>query len=98
MSHVKVYDLYITYFKTEPCCEKTGHQGFRPGPIQTGLFNHRRWLEACNFGIRKKSDYTIQVVKTKALISCAVTSQLICVFVAADLRLCFRICKKPVFS
>ena len=29
--------------------------------------------------------------KTKALISCAVTSQLICVFV-------FRICKKQVFS
>ena len=29
--------------------------------------------------------------KTKTLISCAVSAQLICVFV-------FRICKKPVFS
>ena len=26
--------------------EKTGLQGFRPGPTQTGLYNHRRWLDA----------------------------------------------------
>ena len=30
----------------EPRCEKTGLRGFRPGPTQTGLYNHRRWLEA----------------------------------------------------
>ena len=30
----------------EPCCEKTGLQGFRPGPTQTGLYCNRRWLEA----------------------------------------------------
>ena len=30
----------------EPRSEKTGLRGFRPGPIQTGLYNHRRWLEA----------------------------------------------------
>ena len=29
----------------EPCCEKTGLRGFRPGPTQTGLCSHR-WLEA----------------------------------------------------
>ena len=29
----------------EPRSEKTGLQGFRPGPTQTGLYNHRRWLE-----------------------------------------------------
>ena len=42
----------------------------------------------------------MRVAKTKALISFAVTAKLICVFVfrEADLRLCFRICKKPVFS
>ena len=38
---------------TEPRCEKTGLQGFRPGPTQTGLCSHRRWLEAWNFGFRK---------------------------------------------
>ena len=26
----------------EPRCEKTGLQGFRQGPTQTGLYNHRR--------------------------------------------------------
>ena len=30
----------------EPRCEKTGLRGFLPGPIQTGLYTHRRWLEA----------------------------------------------------
>ena len=30
----------------EPRSEKTGLRGFRPGPTQTGLCNHRRWLEA----------------------------------------------------
>ena len=32
--------------KNEPRCEKTGLQGFRPGRTQTGLYSHRRWLEA----------------------------------------------------
>ena len=30
----------------EPCCEKTVLRGFLPGPMQTGLYNHIRWLEA----------------------------------------------------
>ena len=30
----------------EPRCEKTGLRGFQPGPIQTGLYSHIRWLEA----------------------------------------------------
>ena len=32
--------------KYEPRSEKTGLRGFRPGPTQTGLYSHRRWLEA----------------------------------------------------
>ena len=32
--------------KYEPRSEKTGLRGFRPGPPQTGLYNHTRWLEA----------------------------------------------------
>ena len=67
----------------EPRCEKTGLRGFRPGPTQTVLYSHRRWLEALNFGFRKKMDFTIRVAKTKALISFAVTAKLICVFVFA---------------
>ena len=30
----------------EPRSEKTGLRGFQPGPTQTGLYSHRRWLEA----------------------------------------------------
>ena len=30
----------------EPRCEKTGLRGFPPSPTQTGLYSHRRWLEA----------------------------------------------------
>ena len=30
----------------EPRCEKTGLRGFRPGPTQTRLYSHTRWLEA----------------------------------------------------
>ena len=67
----------------EPSCEKTGLRGFRPGPTQTELYSHRRWLEALNFGFTKKRDCIIFVAKTKALISFAVTAKLICVFVFA---------------
>ena len=33
----------------EPVREKTNNLGFRPGLTQTGLYSHRRWLEAGNF-------------------------------------------------
>ena len=52
------------------------------------VFDHirrkpRKKLEHCNFGLKKKRDCTICVAKTKVLIICAVSSQLICVFVFA---------------
>ena len=34
-----------------------------------------------NFGFNKKSHCTVCIAKTKALISCAVTAQLFCIFV-----------------
>ena len=71
------------FCKIEPRREKTGLRGFRPGPTQTGLYSHRRWLEAGNFVFRNKRDCTTPVAKTKALVSCAVTAKLICVFVFA---------------
>ena len=67
----------------EPHGEKTCLLGFRPDLTQTRLHIHRRWLEAGNSGFRKKRDCTIYVVKTKALISCALTVQLICAVVFA---------------
>ena len=67
-------------------CSALGNQqkiGFRTGLTKTQLHKHRRWLEAGNFRYRKKRNCAICVAKTKALISCAVTAQLICVFVFA---------------
>ena len=32
--------------KNEPVREKTNNLGFRPGPTQTRLYSHIRWLEA----------------------------------------------------
>ena len=43
LAHSGPANISITF---EPQCEKTGLQGFRPGPTQTGLYSHRRWLEA----------------------------------------------------
>ena len=40
-------------FTFEPVHEKTNNLGFRPGPTRTGLYSHRRWLDAGNCGFRK---------------------------------------------
>ena len=48
--YLKQSDQRILY---EPVREKTNNLEFRPGPTQTGLYTHRRWLEARNFGFRK---------------------------------------------
>ena len=82
------------YVRTnEPVREKTINLCFRPGQTQTGLYKHRRWLEAGNFGFRKKRNRTIRVVKTKALISFAVTAKLICAFVFASANCWFSYAK-----
>ena len=73
-------EISMTY---EPVRERTNNFGFRPGLIQTELYKHRRWLEALNFGFKKKKDCTNRVAKTRALICFAVTAKLICVFVFA---------------
>ena len=86
--------------KYEPRRQKTGLRGFRPGPTQTGLYSHRRWLETRNFGFGKQRDCTIRVAKTKALISFAVTAKLIASRSPRSwsASFYFSICKNPVFS
>ena len=81
-SHERTHNHTRTHIN-EPRSKKTGLRGFRPGLTQTGMYSHRRWLEAWNFGFRKFRDCTIRVAKTKALISFAVTAKLICVIVFA---------------
>ena len=49
----KQADLSKTLLSTiEPLHEKTNNLGFRPGPTQTGLYNHRTLLEAGNFVLK----------------------------------------------
>ena len=72
-----------------PRRKKTGLRGFQTGKTQTGLYSHRSRLAASNFGFKKKRNCTILVAKTKALISCAVTAQLICAFVFAYAKIRF---------
>ena len=79
----KLFRVLVLQILYEPPCEKTGHRGFRLGPTQTRLYSHRRRLKAGNFESRKKSDCTISVEKTKALIIFVVTAKLICIFVFA---------------
>ena len=67
---------FVSLSTYKPRHDKPGFLGFRPGPTQTRLYSHRRWLEARTFGFRKWRDCTIYVAKTKGLISCAVTAQL----------------------
>ena len=40
LTAVYLVSEYVDIF--EPRCEKTGLRGFRPGPTQTRLYNHRR--------------------------------------------------------
>ena len=68
--------------------EKTDIRGFRPGPIQTRLYNHRRWQEALNFGF-----YEVQASHYPCSENNG-TDQL-CGYRETDLRLCFRLCKIP---
>ena len=68
-------------------CEKTCPRGFRPGPTQTRLLNHTRWLETGNFVFRKYRDCTIYVAKIKGADQLRGYRQ-------ADLRLCFLLMQK----
>ena len=47
----KIIYIQIDNRKYEPVHEKTNNLWFPPGLTQTGLYSHRRWLEAGNFGL-----------------------------------------------
>ena len=67
---------------------KTTKVGFRPGLIQTELYTHRRWLEILDLQSSERN-CIIRVAKTKALISYAETTKLICAFVFAHAKYWF---------
>ena len=86
----KYFSYKLTNKRTyEPWHEKTSLWGFHPCATQIGKCSHRSRLEAWNFGYKWMIYCTIRVPKTKALISCAVTAQLICAFVFAYAKIQF---------
>ena len=64
----------------------TEHQGFQTGPTQIRLCSHRRWFEFLDYDGRG----TILCSENKE-------ADQLSSYCAADLHLCFRICKKLVF-
>ena len=91
----------------EPQCEKTSNVDFNQVWHKPGcIYSYWRWLEAWNFGFWKKRYCTIQVAKTKALISFTVTVRLICVFVFLHMqnvgflttRFKYKLMRKHVFG
>lgn len=73
--------LHINIHVYEPGQKKTSLQDFRPGRTQTGLYSLRWSPGARNFRFKKWRNWTIYVVKTKGMICCAITAQLISAFV-----------------
>ena len=67
--------------------ENPSSLGFRPGPTQT---SQRSRLQTWNFAYKKKMNGSILVGKTKVLISCAVTVQLICRIFSHLQIICFH--------
>ena len=84
MSHVHHDSLYMSLVVRKPFFGVSDQVQHKPGCTATedGLR-----LEISEF--RKKRDWTICVAKTKVLISCAITAQLICAFVFAYAKIRF---------
>ena len=79
----------FTLYYFEQLHDKTCIRDFRPGSPQTRLCSHRRWLEPLEISDLGRRGIVLSGAKTKMLISCAVTR----LHNAADLHLCFCICK-----
>ena len=74
----------------EPRSEKTGLRGFRPGPTHwTG--QSQKMTRGLKFRIWEVEGLYSLCSENKG-------ADQLCGYREADLRLCFRICKKPVFS
>ena len=70
---------------------KTGLRGFRPGLTQSGLYSHKKMARTLKFRIWKAEGLYYPSGENKG-------ADQLRGYRKADLRLCFRICKNPVFS
>ena len=78
----------VTY---EPQRQKTGLRGFRPGPTQNRAGQSLKMARDLKFRIWKAEGLYYPCSENKGADQLRGHRE-------ADLRLCFRICKNPVFS
>ena len=75
----------------KPRCEKTGLRGFRPGPTQNQAVQPHKMARGLKYCIYEEEGLHYPSSENKG-------ADQLRGYREADLRLCFRICKKPVFS
>ena len=75
----------------KPRCEKTGLRGFRPGLTQTRLYESQNMARGLKFRILIEEGLYYPYSENKG-------ADQLRGYREFDMRLCFRICKKPVFS
>ena len=77
-------DLGKVIEKCNTSYEPHHEMGLGPGPTQTGLYSHRRWLQAWNLGFSIEVEgLSHQCSELTALISSPFIVKLICAFVFA---------------
>ena len=83
--------LFVGLSRNEPRCEKTGLRGFRPGPHTNRAVLPQKMARGLKFRIQEVEGLYYPCNENKG-------ADQLRGYREADLRLCFRICKKPVFS
>ena len=80
------------------CARESKHFGFPTRSNRTRPVQSQTKARSLKFQIKVEEGFTIRVAKTEALISCAVTAQLICAFVFAfaNCFCCFFIMRRLV--
>ena len=74
-----------------PRCEKTGLRGFRQGPTKNRAVHPKKIARDLKFRRKEEEGLYYPCHENKGIDQLRGHCE-------ADLRLCFRMCKKPVFS
>ena len=75
----------------EPCCEKNGLRGFQTRSDTNQAVRSQKMARALKLRIKVGEGLYYPYCENKG-------ADQLCGYPEADLRLCFRICNKPVFS
>ena len=94
LTHTKLasylWDIGKQLDLNEPRCEKTGLRGFRPDLAQNRAVQSYKMVRCLKFLFKEEEVFYYPCSENKG-------ADQLRGYREADLRLCFRICKKPVF-